>query len=52
VYGRGQVHDDAVVAASGAGHHHNLALDQLETLLLASDPGEKLFGTNGWLHSF
>jgi hypothetical protein len=56
VHGCGQVHDDAVVAASGAGHRHNFALDQLETLFLAGDPGQKLFGTNGlccrWLHPF
>jgi hypothetical protein len=43
---RGQVHDDAIVTATGAGHHDNFALYQLEPLVPTGEPSQELFRTN------
>jgi hypothetical protein len=39
---RGQIHDNAVVTAAGAGHHDNFALYQFETLFPTGDPSQEL----------
>jgi hypothetical protein len=44
--GGSQVHDDPVMPATSAGHHHHLAVDQFVPLLPPDNPGEKLFRRN------
>lgn len=55
--GGDQIDADGVMAATGAGHHDDLPLDEFVATFLPRDPGEELFGRDRrvvWsdVHSF